>query len=169
VGVSSGAPYRHFADRDDLLDHVAAAGFDDLRERSRVAWAAHPPGTLDGLVEAGCAYIRFGAERPELFHLMWGATRAEPEETCAVSAGVTCYGEFLGNLGGVMRAQGLGALDPATFAQPLWAMVHGYAALLISGTPKLGGRSVEDIRPGLSAATRAYFAGVRAAREAGPA
>src|ERR1043165_8337399 len=31
AGVSSGAPYRHFADKDTLLAAVAARGFDELR------------------------------------------------------------------------------------------------------------------------------------------
>src|SRR3954451_2225163 len=31
AGVSSGAPYRHFADKDTLLAAVAARGFEELR------------------------------------------------------------------------------------------------------------------------------------------
>jgi AcrR family transcriptional regulator len=162
VGVSSGAPYRHFADRHDLLDHVAAAGFAELGARDRAAWAAHPPDSIEGLVAAGCAYIAFGAERPELFHLMWGATRPDAGVGAAATAGHACYSGFLSSLAGVLRAQDIGDLDVEAVAQPLWALVHGYAALLIAGNPKFDARGVEHIRPRLDRATRAYLAGLGA-------
>ena len=161
AGVSSGAPYRHFADRDDLLDHVAAAGFSALERESAEAWAAHPEGAIEGLIAGGCAYIRFGATRPELFHLMWGATRPHAQEGLAARTGSACHEGFLRRLGAVLAAEGLAHLDIMAVSTPLWAMVHGYASLLIGRNPKIQADETA-VRAQVDAATRAYFAGLKA-------
>lgn len=165
AGVSSGAPYRHFADREDLLDAVAAEGFAALERESAAAWAAHPPGTIEGLIASGCAYIRFGASRPELFHLMWGATRPHGGEQRAQRTGSACHEGFLRRFATVLEAEGLAHLDILEASTPLWAMVHGYASLLIGRNPKLDpGAAVIEAQ--VDAATRSYLAGVKARRPA---
>lgn len=159
VGVSSAAPYRHFQDRDDLLVHVAAAGFEQLRERMQAAIAKHPPGSVDGIIALGGAYMEFGASHPELFHLMWGATRPHGANDVARVAGESCYSIFTNNLTHTMEARGLGHLDPYEFGEPLWAMVHGFAHLL-TGSNEMLGSDMTAVRKRIDDATRAYFAGM---------
>ncbi len=161
AGVSSGAPYRHFADREDLLDHVAAAGFDALKAETDAAFARHAAHRIESLIEGGFAYVAFGARRPELFHLMWGATRPHAQDGAAVAAGSACYESFIAHFLKVLEAEGLGHLDPHLVATPLWAMVQGFASLLIGRNPRLDGRE-EAIRAQLDRAARAYFVGLRA-------
>jgi AcrR family transcriptional regulator len=160
AGVSSGAPYRHFADRDALLDAVAAAGFARLKDETDAAMAAHPPGSIEGLIAGGCAYVAFGASEPELFHLMWGATRPHAEGGLAHQTGARCYASFIDQLSAIMQAQGLGARDPHDFGAPLWGMVHGFASLLIGRNPMLGA-DLAEVQAKIGRATRAYFAGAR--------
>jgi AcrR family transcriptional regulator len=159
VGVSSAAPYRHFEDRDDLLAHVAAAGFEQMRERTQAATAKHPPGSVDGIIAGGCAYVEFGANHPELFHLMWGATRPHGANAIARDTGESCYGTFISSLTLTMEAQGLGHLDPYKLGEPLWAMVHGFANLLIGKTEMLHS-DMTAVRQRIDEATRAYFSGM---------
>lgn len=161
AGVSSGAPYRHFADREDLLDAVAAEGFAALERESAAAWAEHPAGTIEGLIAGGCAYIRFGATRPELFHLMWGATRPHGGEQRAQRTGAACHEGFLRRFATVLEADGLGHLDILEASTPLWAMVHGYASLLIGRNPKLD-PAAHSVEAQVAAATRAYLVGLKA-------
>lgn len=161
AGVSSGAPYRHFADRDELLDQVAAAGFERLSAATEAASSAHPQGSIDAIIAGGCAYMEFGASQPELFHLMWGATRPHADRGAAKETGARCYRGFLETLRGVMAANGLGHLDVEDFAAPLWAMVHGFAALQVGKCAMEADR--ETICGQIARATRAYFAGSLAA------
>lgn len=165
--VSSGAPYRHFKDREDLLAHVAAEGFRQFHEVEKAAFAAHPPNSVEGLIASGCAYAEFGADNPELFHLMWSSARYLDTAEVARIASATCYGYFIEQLQGIMRARGLGDLDPHQFGAPLWAMVHGFASLLI-GRPAMleGGR--EAVRDRIEDATWAYFRGYEADRRKAP-
>ncbi|MEM8791954.1 MAG: TetR/AcrR family transcriptional regulator [Pseudomonadota bacterium] len=160
ANVSSGAPYRHFKDRDELLAHVAAEGFRELNERKQAAFAKHPHGSIDSLIAGGCSYTEFGAENPELFHLMWGAARTHDRFDIAKQTSEAAYTGFIDSLTEIMEKQGLGHLDPHKFGAPLWAMVHGFASLLI-GKPKMLDSKRDAIRENIANATRAYFAGAR--------
>jgi AcrR family transcriptional regulator len=70
LGVSRAAPYRHFTDRRALLAAVAADGFERLT-------AAYRKATRSGktprarLAAAGRGYLKFAAERPQTFRLMF--------------------------------------------------------------------------------------------------
>jgi AcrR family transcriptional regulator len=70
LGVSRSAPYRHFADRRALLAAVAADGFERLTAIYRRAASAGttPRGRL---AAAGRGYLKFAAERPQTFRLMF--------------------------------------------------------------------------------------------------
>ncbi|MEL6265770.1 MAG: TetR/AcrR family transcriptional regulator [Pseudomonadota bacterium] len=165
AGVSSGAPYRHFKDRDELLAHVAAEGFRRLNAAKIAGFGAEEKDSVESLIAGGWNYTKFGVDNPELFHLMWSAARHQDTVDVARVAGQTAYMRFIEDLTGVMRANGLGDLDPHRFGAPLWAMVHGFASLLI-GKPTMLDGDRDAIRQRISDATYAYFEGTR--RGAGP-
>src|SRR3954469_23256208 len=72
TGVSISAPYRHFADRDELLAAAAVRGYEELLARFRAAIdAQESPAEQAAAVSA--AYVRFAAERRPLFELLFGA------------------------------------------------------------------------------------------------
>ncbi|MEM9370742.1 MAG: TetR/AcrR family transcriptional regulator [Pseudomonadota bacterium] len=158
AGVSSGAPYRHFKDRDELLAHVAAEGFRRLNACKEEGFGQYPRDSIESLIAGGCNYTEFGADNPELFHLMWSAARHEDTVDVARVAGQSAYMGFIEELTGIMKARGLSHLDPHTFGAPLWAMVHGFASLLIGKPTMLDGER-ETIRDYISNATWAYFLG----------
>ncbi len=160
VGVSSGAPYRHFKGRDTLLAHVAAVGFDRMRRRIDAAMAAHPEGSIERIVAGGCAYIAFSIENVALFHLMWGAKHLETDSDVAEVSGRRCYASFIDTLSRAMTAAGFGDRDPHAFGAPLWTMVHGYASLAIGKNPMLNA-DADAIAAQVEAATHAYFRGMR--------
>lgn len=161
AGVSTGAPYRHFADRDDLLDHVAAAGFERLHALSQRVMDQLPEASIDRIVAGGCAYVAFSASNPGLFHLMWSATRPHRGTGVAAQTGARCYAQFIDSLSAVMAANGLGHLDAKAFGTPLWAMVHGFASLLIGNAHEIE-PSLARVEEMVETAIRAYFVGRRA-------
>jgi AcrR family transcriptional regulator len=125
AGVSPGAPYRHYADRDALVSAVAAEGY---RELAGYLVAAHPaPSTPDDLAAVAVAYVRFALERPALFRMMF----SEPcdSDSSERVAATTAIAEYVGAL--VQRAfpgAHSGALSTA-----VWALVHGLAFLHLDG------------------------------------
>jgi hypothetical protein len=92
---------------------------------------------------------------------MWGAARPHAADGAAMQTGSACHAGFIARLSRVMAAEGLGHLDPLQVSEPLWAMVQGYASLLIGKNHKLGS-DMESVRMQVDRATRAYFAGLRA-------
>jgi AcrR family transcriptional regulator len=72
TGVSAGAPYRHFADRGELLAEAATRAAEELRGRFAAALAAAGSPT-DRLAGAAVAYVRFAAERRAMFEVLFGA------------------------------------------------------------------------------------------------
>ena len=55
AGVSSGAPYKHFKDRDAILKAVALGGLQRLGERMAAASDSRPYGTQEAIDAIGLA------------------------------------------------------------------------------------------------------------------
>src|SRR6266446_2832984 len=90
AGVSSAAPYRHYADREALVSAVAALGYRELAERLA---AAHPsPSTPEQLASVAIAYVQFALERPALFRIMFGEPcDRDNDERVAAATAVSLY------------------------------------------------------------------------------
>lgn len=77
LGVSSGAVYRHFADKDALLTEIVKMGFFDVRERF---FAVRPEGdiaktpkqAIDRCFKLAQTYISFAFDNDALWHMMFG-------------------------------------------------------------------------------------------------
>lgn len=135
AGVSTGAPYRHFADRNALLSAVAAVGYRDL---AAALEAAHPsPRDPSDLGEIAVAYVQFAITRPGLFRVMFGGVcdADSPERVDAVEA-INAY--LLDIVTRTMPSD-----TPETVATGAWALVHGLAFLFLDG--KLDSSSSEFV------------------------
>src|SRR5437763_8393622 len=68
AGVSHNAPYKHFAEKGELLAAVSAAGFELLTTRiaNQIARIANPRAQLFMILRT---YIQFGVENPALYRL----------------------------------------------------------------------------------------------------
>jgi AcrR family transcriptional regulator len=153
AGVSTGAPYRHFADRDALLSAVAAVGYRDLAAGLA---AAHPAPTMpDDLADIAVAYVEFALARPGLFRVMFAGQcdPTSPERVAAVAA----INEYLQS---IVR-QALPSDDPEAMAAAVWGLVHGLAFLHLDG--KLDSSSTNAVATRVRAAVRAVL-GVRGGR-----
>lgn len=125
AGVSPAAPYRHFADRNELLSAVAAVGY---RELTADLFAANPaPATVEGVADIAVAYVRFALKRPGMFRVMF-AEGCDPGNADRVSA-VEAIHEYLYSL----VQQVIPSADPESLATAAWALVHGLAFLHLDG------------------------------------
>lgn len=135
LGVTPGAPYRHFEDKDALLAALAVRGFQRLRE----TMMADQEGSADGeesLRRAGLGYLEFASQHPEMFRLMFGwiPSRDVPE---LCEAGDAAYAGLRGIL---ERCEQEGLLTKSVPDAGLmaWSAVHGAAFLLIDKRLMLG-------------------------------
>ncbi|MGO2110771.1 MAG: TetR/AcrR family transcriptional regulator [Pseudoclavibacter sp.] len=136
VGVSHGAPRRHFADRQAVLDALAIIGFERLHE----ALLAARDGAGDGAtadIEAriravAAAYTRFAAEHAALLELMY-ASKHRPEATAVLDAVAGPFG-LMNDL--IMEGQESGMLrqgDPDRLGLVIFAPLQGIASITVGG------------------------------------
>ena len=165
AGVSHNAPYKHFADKRDLLAAVSAAGFEVLAKRmaSEIAGFRSPREQLFAMLRA---YIAHGVENPALYSLMFGGYLGGPDRS-RPAIEMTEAEKTRALLAGVIVAGGLGRAIPdaprnerkiAGAILACWSLVHGLTLLLADGLvgPKkksgaLSDRLVQSVLDGLAA------------------
>ena len=132
VGITPMAIYRHFKDKDDLLDALAAAGFDKLEGYFAAAVRARTP--LKALERVLLAYGDFAMAEPRAFELMFLIPRTVPEAPASLRTSPSPSFETL--ISGVREAIESGTIaagDPAEIILLCWATVHGLVALHLTG------------------------------------
>lgn len=72
LGVSRGAPYRHFSDREALLAEVAMNGFNTLNKLLEDI-EAEPLPASEKLYAASRSFLSFVRDNPKIFRLMYEA------------------------------------------------------------------------------------------------
>lgn len=145
AGVSPGAPYRHYADRDALVSAVAAIGYAEL---AQCMAAPNPcPASAEDLAAIGVAYVEFALRRSALFRLMFGEScdRDNNERVAATAA----IWELVSN---AVRACFPDA-DVEAMSNAIWSLVHGLAFLHLDG--KFDAASPAAVSDRVRAAVRA--------------
>lgn len=157
LGVSSAAPFRHFRDRQLLLDAVAERAVTALGRKLDEATVQRPD-ALTQFRAVTVAYVRFAAEHPTLFDLIH-------------SHGSTS-GRFLGDLEDerrlklialIVEGQNAGLIpeaDPELIALTSEALTHGLARMIVDGHPRVAPLSSEDARKLALAATQLLQSGI---------
>ncbi len=157
TGVSSAAPFRHFADKQLLLKAVAEKASEELQQKLNEA-ARDRDDALTQFRAMTVAYVRFAAEHPHLFRLV--------QSTPSVS------GAFLGEVNDERRlklialiyeGQNAGLIpdaDPELIALSSEALTHGLARMIVDRHPRVRDLSSEDARKLALAATQLLQSGI---------
>jgi AcrR family transcriptional regulator len=134
AGVSPGAPYRHFRDRDELMASVALRGFEQFEAVLARAWNGGKPDAFSALDRLGKAYLEFARAQPALYSAMFeggvpvGANPSLREASDRAFAVLRAAAE---KFCAAMPAAGR---PPALMvALHIWAMAHGVASLFGRG------------------------------------
>lgn len=125
AGVSVGAPYRHFVDKEALFSTVAAQGFIDLCDRIEAAVEMSPEDPRKRLVAIGTAYVRFAVERPSHFQVMFdSAIHRRKNPAVDVPAG-RCFQILSATVQQAAVRKDVRSVETLTAA--VWALMHGHA------------------------------------------
>jgi AcrR family transcriptional regulator len=165
LGVTTAAPYRHFADRDELLAAVAARGLTVFAAMLSGAAAADAAGAADTsaqrLAAMAGAYVRFAAQQRPLFDALFSSgldksrhpelQRAwEPVDALLTTVPLeVCDGD---------------SVAAEALSDAIEASAHGYAMLLTDGEYGQGPDVVDATADRAIASARALIAGRRALR-----
>jgi AcrR family transcriptional regulator len=126
----SAAPYRHFRDKQEILEEIAERGFADLARRSHAAIQSVGPGSLDGIVAMGRAYIEFAVSETATFRLMFGQNPRLKQAEDVLASGRNCFEGVVGEIARYCERNG-NTGDARQIGLRLWTFVHGAACLLI--------------------------------------
>jgi AcrR family transcriptional regulator len=142
TGVSHGAPRRHFADRQALLDALAEAGFQRLGAELRGAADGAGDDFQARLSTTAAAYIRFATRDAALLELMFAGKHRDPSGSLALAA----EDAFSVLLELIEQGQAGGALEPGEperVGMVLFATIQGIAALVTGGM--VGAEQIDEL------------------------
>ena len=146
VGVSAAAPYRHFRDKQALIQAVAATGFALFLEAIEAAKAGVPPEEQLGAMAE--AYVHFALRYPRLYKLMFSSELGKFEDKDLRRAADAAYASL------AMTAAKEDPDAPGEAAISAWAFVHGLSMLLLD--EQLLGVSAANAEPLVKALTRRH-------------
>ena len=126
AGVSRGAPYRHFADKESLLTAVAAESWERIGDRMHALQTDQRLRPAEKLRQALVGVIAVSRQQPHLYRLMFSTPAGDP--AAVVRAAQRMCDEFLAIVGAVV-----GHPNAGRYAAILLTGVHGAAGLESSG------------------------------------
>lgn len=129
AGVTRGAPYGHFPDKDSLLTTIAAEALGRLADQVQGVRADPQVSPSDTLQRALAALTTIGRRQPHLYRLMFASPAGDPAAVqAAVQAAERAMDEFL-----AIVADLVGAQHARRFAALLLSSAHGITDLEVSG------------------------------------
>jgi AcrR family transcriptional regulator len=132
VGVDLAACYRHFRDKDAIVQELARRGFTRMAaDMERVLPSKRTP--VAKLVALGHVYVEFAVAYPSSFRAMFGPTGFEARDPRR--RGVHARGPYE-ILEQTVRAW-VGPRRVDAVALLLWSGVHGVASLLVDGAIRM--------------------------------
>lgn len=141
AGVTRGAPYRHFDDKESLLIAVGSRAWDALGDRMQALRDEPGLSAAERIRRGLAALIDVGRHQPHLYALMFSSPSGDP--TALARAAQRSQTEFL-----AVVAELVGEDDARRYAALMISAANGIAGLEATGQlsdPKWGGVSAQDL------------------------
>tara|TARA_R110000796_G_scaffold8843_10_gene28848 strand:+ start:24374 stop:24961 length:588 start_codon:yes stop_codon:yes gene_type:complete len=131
LGVSATALYRHFPNKDALLDALALEGLNRLG-RSQAEAATEAGGGRDGFTEVGITYVEWAVENPALLRLIYNRIGQVDLTDDDPSAMGEAFYQLRAGIAATMP-DAMSQDQRAAAALHAWSLVHGLAMLILDG------------------------------------
>jgi len=156
AGVSPGAPYHHFASRDELLSSIAEEGFQRLEARLIAARDAAPDDASARLEALGLAYVAFAVSAPGYFRVMF---HGDAKSSRPTEAGLRAFDLLRDAIVACQEAGQTPQGDPMALVVLAWSAVHGFATLWVDRALPFEGLEPERLAPEIARLIARMFAG----------
>lgn len=130
AGVSAAAPYRHFADKAQLLAAAATQGFVQLHD-TLDATATASTDLSEQVLAMGRAYVRWAVTHPDYYQVMFGSEFDKTASPEVLIAGERAFDDLLDTIVRCQEGKLLPVGDPREIAGPIWSLLHGVSMLTI--------------------------------------
>lgn len=142
LGVSHQAPYKHFASRDHILAEILKRSFEDFAHYLDTRLRANDPAV--DLGSMGQYYLRYAAEHPLQYRLMFGAPLPDPDQHPEMMQQAKHAFSLLRDAITDMSLAANADLD----ALYVWSTMHGLASILhlqMFDTLSVSEHALEDV------------------------
>lgn len=147
AGVSSGAPYHHFENREVLMAALATEGFALLGQMMDEATEAADPAPVAQLQACGESYIRFAREHSPYFRVMFRPELVGPDAyPDDEPPGRRVFEKLVGRVIAAQKAGYAPQGDPEGMILLAWSVAHGLSSLLVDG-PLCTGKEMIQMQP----------------------
>jgi AcrR family transcriptional regulator len=131
AGVTAAAIYRHFPNKETLVDRVIEQSYDRYQRALLKDIATTPVGSFERLARLGEAYISFAIKHPEDFKILYTPRVTGPRTVSEIQGERNyqlirqCFVEAIA--AGQIRDE-----NPDLLTAYLWSRVHGIVMLLLA-------------------------------------
>ena len=135
TGTSRSAIYKHFKNKDALIETIIERGFDKFDVETTLYLKDASKALVDRFYLTGKLYVTFARENPNLYRLLFGKKYAHIREELLSIKDEDCSG-FAALQKTVEDGQKQGILkkdDSYRQAIVIWAAMHGFSSLIIDG------------------------------------
>lgn len=130
--VSHTAPYRHFANKDDLIVAVVKQGFELMSQTMLDKKNAAEPDPISQFAASGTAYVDFALQHPAYYRVMYsGDLLTSTGQHTLQHTSAETFAELVSD---VKTCQELGIIrpgNPALQALSLLCTIHGFVTMVI--------------------------------------
>jgi AcrR family transcriptional regulator len=131
AGVSHAAPYRHFADRDELILAVVEQGFELMQQTMLAEKAAAPDDPLNQFAASGLAYVNFALAHPAYYRVMFsGDLLSSTGHLSLRHTSREALQEMVANIAECQRLGVVRSGDPVVQALAILSTIHGFVSLV---------------------------------------
>ena len=155
AGVTPGAPYHHFTDREELLAAIAEEGFGRLGAELIAGRDAAGDEASARLEALGRAYINFAISCPGYFRVMF---HGDGKSSGPSAPGLRAFHLLRDAVLACQEAGTAPAGDPSALVLTAWSAVHGFATLWVDGALPFEGMQPEQMAPELGRLLARMFA-----------
>ncbi len=131
LGVSATALYRHFPNKDALLDALALEALGRLGTNQAQA-AMEAGGGREAFVEVGITYVEWAHSNPALVRLIYNRVGEVDLTDCNPDEMGEAFRQLRNGIAAMMP-ESLSDEDRAAAALHAWSLVHGLAMLILDG------------------------------------
>jgi AcrR family transcriptional regulator len=135
IGVSHGAPAKHFGSKEGLIAAIAERGFEILHKELINSLSKDP---RKSFLDMGRAYVLFGIEHPSHYRAMLGdkIQNFDYYKNLSFKSKET-FGELVGQVERLQKEKLFRKGDSFNIAYCVWSSVHGLVNLAIDDQVKL--------------------------------
>ncbi|GKU26517.1 TetR/AcrR family transcriptional regulator [Clostridium folliculivorans] len=145
-GVSHAAPYKHFKDKDELIEAINNQVWNSFTLKLEESVSSNVTGSKIQVVEIGKAYVQFMVENPEYLKFMFLSNNDKAikiENNEFIGHEETSFEVFKNVAQKYLEENGFDKEQQIGAILAMWSMVHGIALLICNNSIKYEGDYLE--------------------------